>query len=267
MRFLTVDDEPLVLRDLQEVLMQAAPGSECVGFTKPREALAFAERETVDAAFLDIEMGSVNGLVLAKRLKDLQPDLHIIFVTSYAQYAVDAFALHATGYLLKPVQEADIRRELTFLYGERQVPESREKHIRVQTFGGFEVFVDEKILAFKRAKAKELFAYLVDRRGIAVTTREASAVLWEDEAYSTERKNYYQTILTSLRGTLKEAGISHVLVKGHNRLAIRPELLDCDSYRFLDRDPKAVNQYRRDYMICYSWAEFSMGEMEEQLSR
>ncbi|WP_312279830.1 hypothetical protein [Oscillibacter sp.] len=104
---------------------------------------------------LKIEMGSTNGLVLAKQLK---PDLHIIFVTSYAQYAVDAFKLHATGYLMKPALTEDITQELTFLYGEG-IPSA--KQVRVQTFGCFEISVDGKPLQFKRSKAKELLVCLI----------------------------------------------------------------------------------------------------------
>ena len=85
-----------------------------------------------------------------------------------------AFELHATGYLMKPVTAEDIRRELTFLYKDS----GRDKRVRVQTFGGFDVFVDGKPLEFKRSKSKELLAYLIDRHGANVTTGELCAALW-----------------------------------------------------------------------------------------
>ena len=74
-------------------------------------------------------------------------------------------------------------------------------------FGGFEVYVDGTALSFGRAKAKELLAYFVDRRGAGVTTREACAVLWEDAPYDTARKNYFQTVVADLRASLREAGL------------------------------------------------------------
>ena len=138
----------------------AAPGCTCACFSSPSRALEQARTEPFDAAFLDIEMGGANGLALAKQLKDLQPDLHIIFVTGYEKYAVSAFAIHASGYLLKPVDSGDLKRELTFLYGD--TPASRP--IQVHTFGGFEVCVNGKPLVFNRAKSKELLACLIDRR-------------------------------------------------------------------------------------------------------
>lgn len=262
MKILAVDDEPLALRDLQQALCEVSGLLEVSGFTSARKAMEAAGRESFDAAFLDIEMGTANGLSVAKKLKDLWPDIHIVFVTSYEKYAVAAFAIHATGYLMKPVKKEELLRELTFIYGQRRT----EKRVRVQTFGGFEVYVDGEPLNFKRAKAKELLALLVDRKGASVTTREACAVLWEDGEYSTARKNYFQTILTELRGTLKAAGADQILIRKRNSLAVDTGLLDCDSYRFLEGEPEAVNSYRRDYMLCYSWAEFSVGEFEEYLS-
>lgn len=255
MKFLVVDDEPLVLQDLEDTLKKVRPEAEVCGFGSAKEALAFAEKESPDVAFLDIELGYTNGIILAKQLKELQPNLHIIFVTSHEKYAVDAFSVHATGYLLKPVEADAIWRELTFLYGE----DSTARKVFIQTFGGFDVFVDGKAVLFKRAKAKELLAYLVDRKGCGVTTKEVCAILFEDSPYDKAQKNYFQTIVTELKNTLKQAGIQDILQKSRNNFAVNPQAFDCDYYRFLQGDASAVNQYRGDYLMSYSWAEFSVG--------
>lgn len=259
MTYIAVDDEPFALEDIADALREAVPEVALHSFTAPGRALEYAESAPVDVAFLDIELGSMSGLVLAKKLKDLCPEIHIIFVTSHEQYAVKAFQLHATGYLMKPATAEDIRRELTFLYGESET----RRRICVQTFGGFEVYVDGTTLSFGRAKAKELLAYLVDRRGAGVTTREACAVLWEDAPYDTARKNYFQTVVADLRASLREARAEDILRRSRNSLAVAPELLECDSYRFLDGDPAAINSYRRDYLPAYSWAEFSVAGLEQ----
>lgn len=258
MRFLVVDDEPLMLEGLTEMLGRIRPGAEVLGFTKPRAALAAMEDQAADVAFLDIQMGGMSGLELAERLKRLHPDLRIIFVTGYQQYAVQAFRLHATGYLLKPVDEEDLERELTFLYGER--PGGR---IRVQTFGGFEIFVDGVPVKFGRARSKELLAYLIDRKGAGVSTAEACAVLFENGASTPSSKSYYRTLIKDLRDSLAKAGIEDILLRGFNSLAVVPDKLDCDYYRFLRGDAVAVDQYRGDYLSQYSWAEFRNGELSE----
>lgn len=55
------------------------------------------------------------------------------------------------------------------------------------------------------------------------------------------------------------------MVKKRNSFSVDTTPFECDSYRFLEGDPIAVNNYRRDYMICYGWAEFTMGIMESEL--
>ena len=285
MNYIVVDDEPFALEDLEETLKEAAPGCTLQGFTFPSKALEHAKTKQIDVAFLDIEMGSMNGLVLAKQLKDIQPDIHIIFVTGYEQYALAAFQIHATGYLTKPATVEDIQRELTFLYGQTgqtgkigttetietietigttEKTEKTEQTIRVQTFGGFGVFVNGKPVNFTRAKSKELLAYLVDRRGAAVTTAGACLVLWEDHPYDRKLVKYFQTVLYELRQSLREAGIEDILIRSRNSLAIDTSKLVCDSYQFIEGVPSAVNSYRNDYLVDYGWSEFSIARLEKE---
>ena len=219
--------------------------------------------EPIEVAFLDIELGHTNGLVLAKQLKDIKPDIHIIFVTSFVKYALPAIQMHATGYLMKPANPVEISRELTFIYGER-AKATNEKNIRIQTFGGFAIFVDDKLLTFKRQKAKELLACLVDRQGADITTKMACALLWEDESYDRKLLNYFQSILLELRKTLRKDGVEKLLIRGRNSLAIDVSKIDCDSYNFIKGDPIAVNAYQGNYLSDYSWAELMNGAFNEK---
>lgn len=66
----------------------------------------------IDIAFLDIETPVINGIQLAKKLKKVNPLVNIIFVTAYDTYALDAYKLHASGYITKPVNESKIKEEL-----------------------------------------------------------------------------------------------------------------------------------------------------------
>jgi len=61
-------------------------------------------------------------------------------------------------------------------------------------------------------------------------------------------------IIRSLRDTLRNAGIEEILEIKSGFIRIRPEMLDCDLYRFLKNDPDAVNSYRGVYMWGYDWA-------------
>lgn len=259
MNFLIVDDEPNALAELEKCLKKVAPNATITPSRLARTALLAAQTTPFDVAFLDIELGTSNGLLLAKQLKDLLPNLRIIFVTSYSQYAVDAFAIHATGYLLKPVLSSHIERELKFIYGEQT---SELKRVRVKTFGNFSVFADGQELLFKRQKSKELLAYLIERNGQSVNIREACGILFEDAPYNRNMKNYFHTILSDLKNTLATVSAEDILVKSYNSLSIDPEKIDCDYFRFLEGDPKAINEYRGEFMIAYSWAEFSNAKLD-----
>ena len=164
---------------------------------------------------------------------------------------MQAFQIHATGYLLKPFSQEDVMRELTFIYGEQ-----KKVHIRAQTFGGFEIFVDGQPVKFSRAKAKELLAFLIDRKGTSVTTAEAYAVLFENAEDTVSGKSYFRNIVRDLKNSLKTVHAEEILLRSFNSLAIVPDKIECDYYQFLKGDPIAVNQYRNDYMPQYSWAEF-----------
>ena len=65
-----------------------------------------------------------------------------------------------------------------------------------------------------------------------------------------------QKIISSLMNTLKENGAMSVVVKNYNSISIRPELIDCDSYRFEKMEVAAIDLYVNEYMAQYSWAEF-----------
>lgn len=99
-----VDDELPALLELQHLLSAASDAVRVVGaFQDPHEMLDHMEQLQPDVVFLDIEMRDMNGLLVAEVLYEMLPKLTVVFVTAYSEYALDAFELHATDYLLKPV--------------------------------------------------------------------------------------------------------------------------------------------------------------------
>ncbi|MGN0515936.1 response regulator [Eubacterium sp.] len=267
MNILAIDDEKLALDTLSDELKAVFPMAQIHCFQKPSEALSFAKgvkesSQEISYAFLDIEMGGMNGLELAKELKMIYPNLILFFCTAYSKYAFNAFEICAKGYLQKPVTAKEIERVLDEMVTDwRKEALSKTEHsICVKTFGHFEVFVDGKPLSFEREKAKELFAYLVDRHGSSVTTEQISDILWEEAAYDRKLKNMTTAITASLKKTLKSAGIEDVLIKTWNHLAIDITKIKCDAYDFEKWDATAVNSFHGEYMVNYSWAEFTTGK-------
>ncbi len=115
MNIILVDDERLSLLDLEETVQKALPGEGPKCFSDAKEALSYAKGHPVDVAFLDIDMGEVSGLNLARALKKLRPDVNIIFVTGYVQYMDEAFELYASGYVKKPARAERIKKEIANL--------------------------------------------------------------------------------------------------------------------------------------------------------
>jgi two-component SAPR family response regulator len=127
----------------------------------------------------------------------------------------------------------------------------------VQCFGNFDVFLPNgEHVRFERSRSKEIFAYLVHRQGTSCTIKELAAALFEDEPYDAKQQNYMQQLTHALMKSLRAVGAEETVVKGFNALAVNPELIDCDYYRFKELDAGAVNSFQNEYMSQYSWAEF-----------
>ena len=75
-----------------------------------------------DIAVLDIEMDGLTGIETGKRLRKLQRDVIVIFVTSHINYVSDAFRQDAFQFLLKPVKEEDFRKDFLFFYRCKKLP-------------------------------------------------------------------------------------------------------------------------------------------------
>ncbi len=254
MKVLLVDDEELQLIRLEGAVKKALPDeSEILRYTNP--VLAFEENKTekIDIAFLDIEMPALNGVALAKKLKSVNPLVNIIFVTAYNDYALDAYKMHASGYVMKPVSEKKVKEEIDGLRYPVEMKPTKKK-LQVKCFGNFEVFSGGVPVKFSRKKSKELFAYLIDREGAAVNVNELNAVLWEDE----DRKSYCRNLIADIQATLKTVGADDVFIKRRNECFIDVEKVDCDAYEYKRNNP--VRAYRGEYMMQYDWPIFESGK-------
>ena len=256
-KIVCVDDESIILRQTMEQCRQLSQVDDVVGFQRADRALEWFDHNTADIALLDINLPDMNGIALAVRIKEKSPDTAIIFVTGYSEYAVDAFKIHAAGYLMKPVTQETLAAEIVHalsLNG-HSVPVTHSVHIAVRTFGEFEIFVDNKPVKFARSRSKELLAFLIGKRGGQVSRNELHNILYSGREYDRPMHKQLDVMIRSMRDTLSEYGIGEVLVMNRGLLSIRPELIDCDMYRLMDGDSEAVNSYRGEYMTGYSWAD------------
>ena len=252
MRAICVDDERIILEDTISLCLELPQIDEAKGFTRAADALTWLEDNDADLALLDIDMPGMNGIDLAAAIKQKRPETAIIFLTGYSEYAIEAFAVRASGYLMKPVTRDKLAADVAYaLSGKRKTPTG---HVVIKTFGNFDVFVDNEPVQFKMAKCKELLAYLVDKQGTSVTRSEAFAAVWEDRPYDRGMQKQLDVYIRSLRATLREFGIEEILEMHRGILRIVPERFVCDAYLFFKGDGDTVNSYRGQYMSAYSWA-------------
>ncbi len=257
MRIVCVDDESIILRQTVELCDRLPQVDYVTGFQKARKALEWFDGNTADIALLDINLPDMDGIKLAMHIREKSSDTAIIFVTGYTRYAVDAFKIHAAGYLLKPITAEALSAEIDHaaaLYGHSR-PDLHTAHISAVTFGKFELYVDEKPVKFARSKSKELFAVLVSRRGAQILRKDLYDILYRDREYDRSMQKQLDVMIRSMRDTLVEYGIGDIFVMKQGLLSIKPEMIDCDMYRMIDGDPAAVNLYTGEYMTEYTWAE------------
>lgn len=252
MRTILVDDEPLALERFEKISGEIE-NVEIIGkFNDPNEAIEFAYMNPIDLAVLDIEMPEISGIGLAKILKRICPDILIIFITGYEQYALKAYELHAISYLLKPYMKEDVE----YAIQTAELLSKRKRHkVVIKTFGMFDVFVDGEPVFFKSSKAKELLALLVDAKGSTLTSGYAISLLWEDKPFTESSQSLYYKAAKSLEKTLGDYEIDHIIIKTRYERCVNRKEFECDYYEFLKENETAVRSFRGEYMSQYSWAE------------
>jgi two-component system, LytTR family, response regulator AlgR len=105
-RVLVVDDESLARQRLGNLLADCTePAATVVGeAANAVQAVEFLQHHEVDAVLADIHMPGMDGLTLAKTLRAMPRPVAVVFITAYAEHAVEAFELEAVDYLTKPVR-------------------------------------------------------------------------------------------------------------------------------------------------------------------
>ncbi|MBO7275729.1 MAG: response regulator [Clostridia bacterium] len=248
MRAIAVDDEIYMLETLQEAVSASSDIESVSAFSSCSAALAYATENPVDIAFLDINMRGIGGLGLAEKLLELQPRCRVIFCTGYEEYAVSAFKLHVSGYLIKPITAEAVQKEIDHIKGVK----ATEKLLNIQCFGNFEVLHNGDILPFKRKKAKEFLAVLIDRKGAGMTAKQICAILFPDNTDDTKNAAYLRQLVMDLKNTLKTIHADDVLKHDTPYYRIDTDLVNCDYLSFLKTGKP---EFHGEYMTQYSWSE------------
>lgn len=148
--------------------------------------------------------------------------------------------------------QKEYRRE-EILERARFLAKYQKRSVEIRTFGQFDVLVDGLPIKFKNAKAKELLAVCVDRKGELVGVEEVIGKLWNEISKNETAKEYYQKTVAYLHALMMDYRVPWVFLSGYEGCRVAKETFSCDYYEFLElKDSMA---FFRKYMREYSWAD------------
>jgi len=132
-KIVIADDEPGILLLLRSILSELE-GALVVGATEnANDAIKVVREQSPDLAFLDIELPDMKGIELSEKLREMKPDIFIVFITAHQEYSLDAFKLYASDYILKPIDQERVKSTFRRIYNTLKMSEKNNAASYVQT--------------------------------------------------------------------------------------------------------------------------------------
>ena len=257
MRAIIVDDEPLMLRRFLR-LSKGIENLDIVGqFQSPEKALRYAEENPFEVAFLDVAMPVINGIELAKRLRRIDPELLIVFVSAYDEYVWDFNQIGGDYYILKPYSRETLEMMMERL---RLLVQRRHKDIYIRTFGRFTVLKNGKPVPLT-GKPKEILALIVTGRGKELSNEEIYGTIWENRPYGNVEMTVYYNALRRLKRALEKENLSDLLISTTRGQMINTAIFDCDYYAWQDKNMGTRDRFDGLFMPEYSWGECFLADI------
>lgn len=279
-KVILIDDEQPALDYLEYQLKNVSDFKVIGKYTNPLEGKQAIEEGTVDLVFLDIQIPDLNGIELAEQLLEKKPDLPIVFITAYDEYAIKAFELNAIDYVLKPVSASRLLTTVKRI--EQEVKEKVAKQFSDTGRLALHLFQQVSLtdcsqgqenpilLKWRTANTEQLFLYLVQHESREVNKNFLIELLWPD----LEPEKAYKQLYTSIYNIRKTLGLyrDHIHIKSISdgyMLIFEDVDIDVKQFEtFVDEasplSEKTVADYERtlaiftgDYLETYDyiWAE------------
>lgn len=253
LKTIIVDNDPIQLSAISKICGQSNKVNVIGQFADPIEAINFSKNNVPDFAFLEYNLPKINGTILAKELRIINPNIVIIYITDNYDASEEILRVKPDFCIFKPYCEEDIfdgikRAQLLSSL-------SNKKKIFVRTFGRFDVFVDKEIVYFPNKKSKELLALCIDRQGGEITMEMAIDVLWPEKEYDEKAKRLYRKAVCALKNTLEEACGTNFFEHSRGSCRICVNKIKCDYYEYLKNPKGSLVNPDGEYMFQYSWAE------------
>ena len=280
-RAIVVDDEWYNIEEISDLLTASGEFQPVRKYQNPADALNEAIIYQPQVAFVDIEMPVLDGITLAQKLQDINPDLIIVFVTSWNQYAVQAFDVNALDYILKPINTKRFEKTIKKVKQELNLLQrKKEKKIEISCFGKLVVLIDEVPVKWDRAKAQELFAFLLMNHNQYINKDTIIEQLWPEYDFS-KALSILQTVVYSIRNTFSTVEHRVKLQYSQSKYCLTIVDANIDLFEFQEQLEmvRSGNQYsvvRLDYLkeLCkkgflsdhaYLWSFAKEEELKSEL--
>lgn len=261
MRIVILAKDHNLLVQLESCFAQVPNIRNCEIFGDLYQGLIYIINELPEIVFIDVDQFGQAALDLSANIKKNYPAVSVAFIAQDEQYVAAGLELGIVKYVTKPLEQQLIVNLMSNLW-KRKRP---EKRVKIRTLGYFDVYIDNELIYFSNAKAKELLALLVDRRG-TVSMETAVAILWENHCYDQNVKQLYRKAVSYLRH-LFEQYHADIFVSNRGHCYVRINDFTCDYYQLLQGDEEVIAQFNGEYMFEYPWAEGTLVQIQKQLKK
>lgn len=263
MRAIIVDDEPIMIKSFMRLSSGISDITVIGQLRCGGDAIEFVENNDVEIVFIDIVMPDMTGIDCAKKLREIRPDILIVFISAYDEYVRDCNAIGGDYYIVKPYKREVLETTVARM---KLLQKRQQKTVYIQTFGRFSVLEDGKPINLT-GKAKEILALIVTKRGKEISNEEIYSTVWEDRPYSNDDMKVYFNALKRLKDALADNDLSNLLISSAHGQRVNTDMFDCDYYRLLDSKMTDADKFEGEFMSEYSWGDSLLADIIEWYNR
>ncbi len=257
MKAIVVCDDGIFRRFLGSLLANLKGIESVREFGSPAPALEYARNNLAAFAVLDIGILETDQFNLDRELKELFPNLIVIYINRTPHHKLEDMGNHGDYCFMISFNQAEIL-DMVHIVNNMM----GNKKARAVMFGRFQFFVRERLVYFANAKSKELLALCLDHRGGEVSMEEAVDKLWPDRVYDDKVKKLYRKAVTSLQTVLREAGAGEIFMTKRGVCYVNIDEIECDYYNFLESKNRKNCLFDGMYLFDYEWGEETLALLE-----
>lgn len=233
LKVILIDDDQTALTILKNMLVFYPDIVVAGSYTEPEKGLKQILALKPDVAFVDISMPGMSGLDLALKLQKKGSGTKVVFITTHEDYAVQAFAVEAYDYLVKPMTSDRLAQTIKRLTGKNK------KRLMVNTFNHFSInWEGQESIHLGRKRNKEVLAFLFHSLDRKKNKEEIVDILWPEEDPDRAIRFLYNAVYY-LKKVFNEHRITEeylVINKDYSLEIAAEDLVLVDRHVFLEAD-------------------------------